>query len=76
MSKPLYISDQAVEDLEDIWAHIADDSITRADGFIDRLYSKCVDLSGLDGIGRSRDELLPGVEKFSFQALRDIFLPK
>ena len=61
MSKRLYISDQAIEDLEDIWAYIAD-SVSRADSFVDRLYAKCVDLFELDGVGRSREELLPGLK--------------
>lgn len=67
MSERLYISDQAVEDLEDIWTYIAEDSVSRADGFVDRIYAKCVDLSELEGVGRARDELLPGLKSFPFK---------
>ena len=67
MSDRLHISNQAVEDLEVIWAYIADDSLVRADGFIDRLYSKCVELSELEGVGRPREDLLPGLKSVPFK---------
>lgn len=61
MGRKLIISDEAESDLEDIWDYIADDSPLNADYFIDQLYRKCLDITALEGIGRSRDELAGGL---------------
>ncbi|MDQ8183930.1 type II toxin-antitoxin system RelE/ParE family toxin, partial [Pelagicoccus sp. SDUM812005] len=57
MARDLYISEEAESDLDDIWDYIANDSPTKADRFLERLYRKCISISELDGIGRRRDEL-------------------
>jgi toxin ParE1/3/4 len=57
----LVISDQAQEDLLDIWLYIANDSPLAADRFLDFLYEKCVSLCASPKLGRLRDELLPGL---------------
>ena len=61
MPEKLYLSDEAVSDLEEIWTFIAQDSIRNADGFIDQLYKKCLEISELKSIGRRRDELSQGL---------------
>ncbi len=58
MAKQLFISNEALSDLQDIWEFIAEDSQINADRFIDQLYSKCIDLTKLDGVGRHRNDLL------------------
>ncbi len=51
-------------DLLDIWGYIADDSLDRADEFLDRLEGKLQALARNPGLGRRRDELLPGLQSF------------
>ncbi len=57
----LLIADQAQEDLLDIWLYIANDSPLAADRFLDFLHKKCLTLCASPELGRSRDELLPGL---------------
>lgn len=61
MGRELIISEEAESDLEDIWDYIADESPLNADRFIDQLYRKCLELTILDGVGRSRPELAEGL---------------
>jgi toxin ParE1/3/4 len=51
-------------DLWEIWDYIADDSLDRADGFLDRIEEKLRSLARSPGIGRRREELLPGLQSF------------
>ncbi|MEG4343013.1 type II toxin-antitoxin system RelE/ParE family toxin [Microcoleus sp. A003_D6] len=51
-------------DLLDIWDYIADDSIDRADEFLDRVEGKLQTLAGNPGLGRRREELLTGLQSF------------
>jgi toxin ParE1/3/4 len=51
-------------DLLDIWDYIADDSLDRADEFLDRIEGKLQVLALNPGIGRRREELLPGLQSF------------
>ncbi len=60
----LVISLQAVEDMIDLWAYVAEDSPVRADRFIDRIHEKCKLIAGTPRIGRERLELAPGLRSF------------
>ena len=60
----LVISDEAVSDLTEIWTHIAEDSPTRADQFIDQIHDKCLMLAESPLIGRERSELAPNLRSF------------
>ncbi len=51
-------------DLLDIWDYIADDSLDRADEFLDRIEGKLQTLARNPGLGRRREELLPGLQGF------------
>lgn len=51
-------------DLLDIWDYIADDSMDRADEFLDRIEEKLHLLARNPGLGKRRDELLPGLQSF------------
>lgn len=51
-------------DLLEIWDYIADDSMDRADEFLDRIEEKLQRLACNPGLGRKRDELLPGLQSF------------
>jgi toxin ParE1/3/4 len=51
-------------DLLNIWNYIADDSLDRADDFLDRIESKLMSLAQNSGLGRKRSELLPDLRSF------------
>lgn len=57
----LIISEKAIEDLADIWSYIALDNHVAADRFTSELYESCKNLSLMPEMGRSREELLPGL---------------
>ncbi len=59
--RTLIISDQAREDLTEIWLYIAANSLLAADRFVDYLHEKCNGLCSAPQIGRGRSELLPGI---------------
>ncbi len=51
-------------DLLDLWDYIADDSIDRADAFLDRIEVKLQTLAQNPGLGRRREELSAGLQSF------------
>jgi toxin ParE1/3/4 len=51
-------------DLWEIWDYIADDSLDRADDFLDRIEEKLRLLARNSGIERRREELLPSLRSF------------
>jgi len=59
--KEARLSAQARADLEEIWLYIAADSPGAADRFVDRILAACRKLARSPGIGRTREELAPGV---------------
>lgn len=59
--KQLIISEQAQQDLTEIWLYIANDSPHTADRFLDFILGKCQPLCSSPRLGRTRDELLPGI---------------
>jgi toxin ParE1/3/4 len=67
MRKVLF-SPEAIEDLENIWVYIAQNSPTQADCFLDKLETLCKeDLSLFPQIGSGRDYLSPGVLALPFR---------
>jgi toxin ParE1/3/4 len=62
----LRISPRARDDLIEIWSYIADDSVTNADAFIDRLYETVESLGRNPGLGRHREEFALGIQSFPF----------
>ena len=57
---------EAEEDILEIWEYIADDSIEEADRWLDRLDEKLSLWATQPTMGRSRDELLPGIRSMPF----------
>lgn len=53
-------------DIADIWDFIAEDSVTQADAWVDRLDSKLRLLATQPLMGRSRDELSPNLRSQPF----------
>jgi toxin ParE1/3/4 len=60
----LVISDEAIADLIDLWTYISEDSLERADRFVDQIHEKCEILAGTPMMGRERSELLAGMRSF------------
>jgi toxin ParE1/3/4 len=60
----LMISDQATEDLIELWLYIANDSPHNADKFIDYIHQQLLLICSSPKIGRERNELLPGLRCF------------
>jgi toxin ParE1/3/4 len=63
---PIRISPRATSDLTEIWNYIADDSVTNADAFVDKLDETIRVLANQPGSGRRREELAPGILSFPF----------
>ncbi|MFZ2654953.1 MAG: type II toxin-antitoxin system RelE/ParE family toxin [Victivallales bacterium] len=63
----LIISRRAIEDLIDIWSYIALDNYDAADAFTDKLHASCKALPKMPDMGRSRDELMPGLRSLSYK---------
>ncbi|MGH9524196.1 MAG: type II toxin-antitoxin system RelE/ParE family toxin [Terriglobales bacterium] len=55
---------EADEDIVDIWTYIADDNSTAADRLLKTFESTFAMLARRPLLGRSRDELLPGLRSF------------
>jgi toxin ParE1/3/4 len=64
----LIISQQAIEDLSDIWSYIALDNPNAADRFVEQLHESCKSLAKMPEMGRQRNELLPGIHSMSHKA--------
>jgi toxin ParE1/3/4 len=59
LKKPL-----AEVDLLDTWDFIANESLEKADSFLQKIENKLKILAENPGMGRKRDELLPGLRSF------------
>ena len=58
------LTEQAEEDLDEIWAFIAADKISAADRLVKTLLETMQSLADFPGMGRSRDELRQGLRSF------------
>jgi toxin ParE1/3/4 len=57
---------QAVADIFEIWDYIAEDSVSAADRWVDKLDETLGVWATQPMMGRARDELAPGVRSFAF----------
>ena len=57
---------RTADDLIELWDYIAEDSVTRADAFIDDVDAKLHLLAEQPMLGRSREELARGLRSLSF----------
>lgn len=57
---------QAEADILEIWGYIAEDSVVEADRWVDRLDEKFSLSASQPVMGRSRDELVPGIRSLVF----------
>ena len=62
--KKARLSDQAKEDLVAMWEYIAQDNPSAADRLLQKLVQQYRSLADNPGMGRSRDELRPGLRSF------------
>ena len=58
------VSAKALDDLEEIWVYIAEDSPNNADNFLDQLQAKFSSLADNPNIGVSRGQLAEGLRAF------------
>lgn len=58
------LTEEARQDLDEIWLYIAEDSPAAADRFLDTLYERLVLLAGQPLLGRLRPELAPNLRSF------------
>ena len=65
----------AKADVLQIWDHIADDSLTAADHWVDRLDEEFRLLATQPMMGRARDELASGVRSFPFGRYVVFYVP-
>jgi toxin ParE1/3/4 len=63
MNKPIY-TDQARDDIKEIWLYIAEDSFAAADRVMLSIHEKCESIAQTPSIGRERPELADGVKSF------------
>lgn len=71
----LVVRPQAVVDLDDIFDYIAEDSLDRAISFIKKLHGQMEKLAASPGIGRRRNELLPGLRSFPYNNYLIFYIP-
>ena len=65
----------AATDILDIWDYIADDSIERADRWVDRLDKKLALIATQPLMGRARDELAAEVRSLPFARYVIFYVP-
>jgi toxin ParE1/3/4 len=58
------LTPRARHDLLEVWSYIASDSEKHADAFVDRLDDALQLLARQPGMGRRRDDLVPGIQSF------------
>ena len=63
--KRVRVTRDAERDLDEIWLHIARDNVDAANHLVDELASRFVLIRSAPGMGRSRDELKPGIRSHS-----------
>lgn len=61
MSRILRITEPARQDLEDIWLGLEPFGVELADRSLDELQQKFLQLQQFPGLGRSREDLAPGL---------------
>jgi plasmid stabilization system protein ParE len=62
--KRFILTPRAKQDINDIWAYIADDNIEAADRVLDALENAMVKLAKIPGIGHVREELTDRRHRF------------
>lgn len=62
--KQLNWTDRAVEDLVNVWRHIARDNVSAANRIFGEIEDRCELLPGNPYLGRSRDDVSPGMRAF------------
>ena len=62
----IVVSPLAQADVDEIWDHIARDSIRNADRFVDRLEQRFGVLAANPRLGVARDDLRPGLRRFGY----------
>ena len=67
MTPEVIFRQTATDDLEAVAMHIARDSISRADAFVDRIEARCLQLAEFPNAGRARPDLGSGFPAIAFE---------
>jgi toxin ParE1/3/4 len=71
MSRQLSITEPAQQDLETIWLDLEPFGVEIADQYLDEIQKKISQLQQFPGIGRSREDLAPGLRS---TVVRDVVI--
>jgi toxin ParE1/3/4 len=71
MSRQLRITEPAQQDLETIWLDLEPFGVEIADQYLDEIQKKISQLQQFPGIGRSREDLAPGLRS---TVVRDVVI--
>lgn len=71
----IHKSPEAENDLDEIWWYIAQDNLDSADRLLDEIEETCWKLAKFKDMGRSRDELYPGLQSFPVGMYLIFYLP-
>jgi toxin ParE1/3/4 len=71
----IVVRPKAVDDLAEIWAYIAEDSLREANAFASRIHKEFRMLSGQPRMGRERPELLADLRSFPVGRYVIFYLP-
>jgi len=69
----VYFSSLAVSDLTEIRDYIAESNVTAAEKLLDAIEEACCRFADYPHIGRSRDDLLPGIRVFPVEKNYAVF---
>ena len=69
----VYFSSLAVADLAEIRDYIADKNVAAAERLLDAIEATCSRFGNLPQIGRTRDDLLPGIRVFPVEKNYAVF---
>jgi toxin ParE1/3/4 len=61
----IIVAPLAQADIDEIWDHIARESILNADRFVDRIERRLTLLADNPGLGVAREDLRPGLRRFA-----------
>jgi toxin ParE1/3/4 len=71
----ILLSPKAEKDLDEIWWYIAQDSPASADKLLDEIEDTSRRLARFKNMGRSRDELYPGLQSFPVGKYLIFYMP-
>ncbi|QKQ73792.1 type II toxin-antitoxin system RelE/ParE family toxin [Nostoc sp. TCL240-02] len=76
MTSQFRLTKPAIQDIEQIVDYIARQSgLAQSEGFLSKLDAKFAKIAQFPGIGRLRDEILPGIRSLSIENYLILYMP-